>query len=566
MERIKKIWVTAILLLVSSGIPAYSQVEMIDIRVERVKDDVVVTIEAAEPVDYRSFSLRTPPRAIVDIIGVTFERAPVRMEVEGIVTVRATQYRPNIVRVVADLTRPMEARVSRRKNRILLHLKVGEELLAEKKAIERATLAVREEAGLRTLEAAREREKALKIAERETVRKLEEIRELLSRGEAYYEEDKFIEAAEKFEEILFLDPDNRVALKYFARARDEAAIQEHLSRGQGYFNEGRFHDAIAEWEKILELSPRHRAAEDLIFTAQKALLDREIEVAEIETGLVRREMTAAVERAAQPMVDYFAAPPPRRVIGELPEEVARHRQALLGKIVPEFSFKNTPIKDALSFLSEASGVTIVLDEKEIWALHRVSALTVNSMPLSSALSILLGPRGWGYAVEEHYIWVTTRERLELGGGGNPHGGHGGGRIRREIDRVIIERFDFIDADLREVLSFLAGESGISIVMDDDLLVEVTEVVVVGEKIVDEEITEITEEITKKVGPPVTVSTVSPMPLSSALRVVLRPGGMDYAVEEHYIWVSTDEAIAAGEAGRRTTRFFRLRHPVHIIEE
>jgi hypothetical protein len=158
------------------------------------------------------------------------------------------------------------------------------------------------------------------------------------------------------------------------------------------------------------------------------------------------------------------------------------------------------------------------------------------------------------------------ERLELGGRGNPHGGGGGGGggigIRREVDRIIIEEFKFINADLREVLSFLAREGGISIVMDNDLLVEVTEEVVVGEKIVDGEITEITEEITKKVGPPVTVSTVNPMPLSSALKVVLRPGGWNYAVEEHYIWVSTEEGIVAGKAERRTTKFFRLHHPVH----
>lgn len=562
MERIKKIWVVVSLLLVSSSIPAYSRVEMIDIRAERVKDDVVITIETAAQVDYRSFALRTPPRAIVDIIGATFERAPMRIEIDGIVTVSATQYRPDIVRVVADLARPMEARVSQERNEILLHLRAGKELIAEKTAVESAIEAVRETARLRAREATREREEAARITDREAMRRLEEIRRLLSEGGAHLGEGKFIEAAEKFEEVLFLDPGNRIALDYFARASDEAAISKHLAEAQRYFNEGRFYDAITELEKILEFSPRHRAAEDLIFVAQKALLDREVEIAEIETGLVRREMMAAVERGAQPMLDYFAAPPPRRVIGELPEEVARHREELLGRKVPEFSFENTPVRDALAFLSEASGVTIVLDEREVWALHQVTALTVNPMPLSAALSILLRPMGWRYAVKEHYVWVTTDERLALEGGGNPHGGHDGGRIRREIDRIIIEEFEFINADLREVLSFLAAESGVSIIMDDDLLVEVTEEIVVGEKIVDEETIEITEKITEMAGPPVTVSTVNPMPLSSALRVVLKPGGMDFAVEEHYIWVSTIGEIADGEAGRRVTRFFRLRHPVH----
>lgn len=562
MERIKKIWVVAALLLVSSSISAHSRVEMIDLKVERVGDDVVITIETAAPVDYRSFTLRNPPRTVVDITGVAFKRAPLSLEVEGIATVSATQYRPDIVRVVADLARPMEAKVSRRRNKIFLRLRVGKELIAEKRAVESAIEAVREDAGLRAREAAREREKAARITDREAMRRLEEIRRLLDEGKIYLEKGKFTEAAEKFEEVLFLDPGNRVALVYFARASDEAAISEHLLRAQRHFNEGRFHDAITELEKILELSPRHRSAEDLIFTAQKALLDREVEIAKIETGLVRREMMAAVERAAQPMIDYFAAPPPRRVIGELPEEVYRHRAQLLGREVSEFTFKGTPIRDVLSFLSEASGVTIVLDEREIWALHRVTALTVNPMPLSSALSILLRPRGWGYAVKEHYIWVSTKERLALGGGGNPHGGHGGGRTRRDIDRVILQEFEFIGVDLREILSFLARESGISIVMDNELLEEVTKKVVVGEELIDGEITEITEEMTVMKAPAVTVSTVNPMPLSAALSVILRPGGMGYAAEEHYIWVSTEEKIAAGEEGRRVTRFFQLRHPVH----
>ena len=107
MERIKKIWVAVILLLIGSSLPAHSRVEMIDIRAERVRDDVIITIETAAPVDYRSFTLRNPPRAVVDIIGATFERAPVRIEIEEIVTIRATQYRPDIVRVVASLARPM---------------------------------------------------------------------------------------------------------------------------------------------------------------------------------------------------------------------------------------------------------------------------------------------------------------------------------------------------------------------------------------------------------------------------------------------------------------------------
>ena len=65
----------------------------------------------------------------------------------------------------------------------------------------------------------------------------------------YFEEAKFVEAAEKFEEVLFLDPDNRVAMDYLLWARDEAAISKHLARAQRYLNEGRFHDAIAESKK-----------------------------------------------------------------------------------------------------------------------------------------------------------------------------------------------------------------------------------------------------------------------------------------------------------------------------
>ncbi len=538
MEKIKKIWVGVALLLMSSSIPAHSRVEMIDLKVERVRDEVVITIETAEPVDYRSFTLRNPPRAVVDIIGTTFDRAPLTIKVEGIATVRATQYSPDIVRVVADLAQPMEARVSQERNRILLHLKVGKELLAREKARERAIEGIREDARLRAGEAARARKEAARITEGEAMRKLEEIRKLLSEGRAYYEKGEFGRATEKFREVLFLDPENRVALDYFALARDEAAIEKYLKRGQQYYEEGRFHMAITEGEKILELSPRHRAAEGLIFTAQKALLDREGEVARIETGLIRRGVVAAVERADRPMLDYFIAPPPRRVIGELPEEVYRHRKELLGREVPEFRFEDTPIRDVLSFLSEASEVTIVLDEREIWALHRVTVLTVNPMPLYAALEVILRPMGWEYVVREHYIWVSTEERLRLGGGGNPHGGHGGGRIRRKIDRVILQEFKFI-GDLRELLSFLARENRISIIMDNELLKKETKV---------------------------TVSTVNPMPLSAALEVILRPGGMGFAVEEHYIWVSTEEKIARGEKGRRVTRFFQLHHPVHRKEE
>ncbi len=249
MERIKKIWMVVILLLIGSSLPAHSRVEMIDIRAERVRDDVIITIETAAPVDYRSFTLRNPPRAVVDIIGATFERAPVRIEIEEIVTVRATQYRPDIVRVVASLARPMEAKTFRRRNEILLRLEIGKELIAKKRAIESAIEKVKEEARLKAAEAARERKEAARIAEREAIRKLEEIRRLLREGKMYFEEAKFVEAAEKFEEVLFLDPDNRVAMDYLLWARDEAAISKHLARAQRYLNEGRFHDAIAESKK-----------------------------------------------------------------------------------------------------------------------------------------------------------------------------------------------------------------------------------------------------------------------------------------------------------------------------
>ena len=251
MHRNRKIGLGIILLLVANYALAYSQVEVMDVGVEEAVGEMTVIIEATGPLNYRSFTLKNPPRWVIDIPEAILKE-PKEMKIENEISgyIKCMQYKPDTIRLVIDLGESVETRLRKSGNTLLLQLSLPKEMKAKlwrtKKDRERELEAQKRQES-RLLVA---REKAEEKAKREEERKLEKERKL---------KEKELLAAKKAEE------------KEKRKQEREAARQKRIEEKQRLSQEREEERAglIQEREKAKQLEIRRRKEERARVQAEK---------------------------------------------------------------------------------------------------------------------------------------------------------------------------------------------------------------------------------------------------------------------------------------------------------
>jgi len=223
-------------------------------------------------------------------------------------------------------------------------------------------------------------------------------------------------------------------------SKDNAKIEGLYKKAEDLFQQGKLEDAKACLEKIIGLNPLHMPARNFL----KRVVDR-------QTELLYKDNTIA-NRGKMLNIDRMWFPPNKeskiRIFSKARKPVKTKRQAQMEKkvkqIIPEINFTDAHIRDILKYLSDISGINIIIDEdlfpKEILEkmpekieVGRVKkegssskviktsqpilpisdriTISLTNIPLIDALKYILSAKGLAYRIDEYAVVVSTPERI-----------------------------------------------------------------------------------------------------------------------------------------------------------
>jgi len=133
-----------------------------------------------------------------------------------------------------------------------------------------------------------------------------------------------------------------------------------------------------------------------------------------------------------------------------------------------FDFIDTPLDDVIAFLRNSSQVSFVVDTRGTeWRSDRVVTLQLERVRFLDALEWTLRLQGYGYAVTDGAIFITTRERLALWEKA-PTAAYDAKKwkpVEAAMNKPI--SFDFRRISIDDFLTFLRGRTKLDITLNDD---------------------------------------------------------------------------------------------------
>jgi len=311
-----------------------------------------------------------------------------------------------------------------------------------------------------------------KQRDREEADRRKELADTRKAGIRHYKRDEYDEAIKALERVLAANPDDATALEYWQLATDKAAetgptegrakAGQYTAEGMRYFDQGLFEQAEKAWERVLVVlppgDPRYRQAERLIHEARLAHVESQMRSTVSEVGLVGSDMALeptrlwSQERRGEGSRDGLAPIAPGG-----PIEPGDINEAMLTRVT--LSFTKADIRQVLSFLSDVSGVNIILDESVFqsegdffatdtygasdtfgtggdfgaprapgaggghfdtgysagaeagYVSPEVTINIVNETPMIDVLRTVLESKGLTFRVERNAIWVTTAANM-----------------------------------------------------------------------------------------------------------------------------------------------------------
>ncbi len=273
------------------------------------------------------------------------------------------------------------------------------------------------------------------LAARSEVPDLESIKEdrlnfHLNKGTEYYDSEKYDEAIAEWQEVLRIDPENKLAYSLI-EAGKRAKVDLLIERGHDEFFAGRIDEAIAIWEKALEIVPSSRVLEDLLAEARTARHKREMRRVNADISSQFEVMSESIAKEALlpegasafgiKMKDLSERPAPRTI-----KEFGA-REAIMKELSQPvaFEFECEPLRDVLRFLTTITGINILIDEeiftkfgqtkdcynKKVERREIFVTIHVSELPLESALNGMLRQHGLGFSIERDFIYISTPDVL-----------------------------------------------------------------------------------------------------------------------------------------------------------
>ena len=196
------------------------------------------------------------------------------------------------------------------------------------------------------------------------------------------------------------------------------------------------------------------------------------------------------------------------------------------------TFDNIHICEILGFTSEWTKLNIVLDYRVVEPEHEddsaepgstqqmtVPYINLTKIELRDVLKALLRPLELSYSVENGFIWICPKDRMEAGLFED----------REPYSPLLDEHkldITFEAIQLSTILAHMSESSSTEILLDKQLL----------------------RSKDKRLSVPYV--EMKDTTLRTGLNALLRPRDLDYAVKDNAIWVSTKDRIANGELDRR----------------
>jgi len=226
---------------------------------------------------------------------------------------------------------------------------------------------------------------------------------------------------------------------------------------------------------------------------------------------------------------------PREVESPQEPEWAREIQRKLKRKV-SFEFKDTPLTEAVAFLQFLTKANMIFDpeaaEAKGW---EAVTLKVTNERLDAALRQILAPAGLDYGLADRAILISTPERLAAMRKQEAEARREATRradgvwelaIKKKLSRKVT--FEFIDTPLTEALQFLQTLTDSTIICDPVASAD-------------------------KYETPITLN-VANMPLSVALRWILKLVDLDYGLVDGAAFISTPKRIVSTRRALHARRF------------
>ena len=135
----------------------------------------------------------------------------------------------------------------------------------------------------------------------------------------------------------------------------------------------------------------------------------------------KSETPAQKKSAASEKTAAIPAPPLHRAEGDFdlyePDKAEQKiEKALYDPQGVEIEYIDTPLKEAMEFLADAEGITILIDnqaltEEGIGNDQQINRI-LSGVKLASALKIILDPLGLTYVVEDEVLKITTKDAAD----------------------------------------------------------------------------------------------------------------------------------------------------------
>ncbi len=364
------------------------------------------------------------------------------------------------------------------------------ELLARKRAEEEAKL-----------RAEKEEERRLS-AERRA--KEEAKRKTKGHLEAKEREEK---ARKRAEEKAIKAITEKVGKKAEFKARELAKVRErgietYLSKGESYYRANQFAEATKEFEEVLTLDPENKRAKDYLARTE-----------EDEEAWLLARAEAEEEKRERGRKE--------RISEHIDKGMEYCKQGLFSEAIAEWE-RVMPLTDPIH--PKRLEAEELIHKARQSSLERASEEVAARNELARQEALLQVEQKW--LPEEK----TEQEIVEKG---EVEGDKKG--LERKSQKLV--SLEFVDAHLRDVLTYLSDVSEVNIVLDETVFP--AEGIKTGEGVEEIEAAEGAGMVTS---PRVTIRLRN-IPLTQALDVILRAKGLTYRLEENLVWITTPENLA-----------------------
>jgi len=176
---------------------------------------------------------------------------------------------------------------------------------------------------------------------------------------------------------------------------------------EGYVNWGNleFDEAKEKFERALKLEPHDQSIANLIYEVEQAKINYENKITRIEKDIIEQKRVLESEQA-------WVIEEPTKSAKQIPlkqPKVHRLRQAAEEKKVA-IDFSDAEPSKVFEYLTEESGINIVMDEAAVSAAGNIT-IHLKNVSVLQALESILRTKGLGYRFEDDFIWISSEQNL-----------------------------------------------------------------------------------------------------------------------------------------------------------